>query len=163
LNLRTYVRRGGEAGIYFLSIHAAKRMSVALARWLTPLPYVFAPIRYARRGEACHFECGRPGETLFDVDFTPIGPAAAAADHALEAWLLERYQGFVRGQDGEMCRMVAQHPAWQIRRVDARVGSNFLGMPWGLGLNRQPDAAHFSAHVSARVWPFEPLAARPTC
>src|SRR4051812_1889675 len=41
LNLRTYVVRRGEPGIFFLSIHAGSRAVVRLARWLTPLPYVF--------------------------------------------------------------------------------------------------------------------------
>ena len=39
LNLRTYVRVRNEPAIYFLSIHANNPLTVALARWLTPLPY----------------------------------------------------------------------------------------------------------------------------
>lgn len=38
LNLRTYVLYHGEPAIYFLSIHAGKRIAVQMARRVTPLP-----------------------------------------------------------------------------------------------------------------------------
>src|SRR5262249_4453767 len=50
LNLRTYVSHAGVPGIYFLSIHASKRLVVALARWQTPLPYVHAHMDYIQDG-----------------------------------------------------------------------------------------------------------------
>ena len=40
LNLRTYVLCRDEPAIFFLSIHADKWLAIALAKWLTPLPYV---------------------------------------------------------------------------------------------------------------------------
>ena len=61
LNLRTYVRHGDQSGIYFLSIHAGSRLGVALARWLTPMPYGFASIWYKRYGKSWRFECGCAG------------------------------------------------------------------------------------------------------
>ena len=153
LNLRTYVRQGGASGIYFLSIHAGKRSCVALARWLTPLPYVFAPIQYERCGETWRFVCRRPGaETaLFEADFSPRGPAGPAAD----PWLLERYRAFAMDRRGRLWRMEAQHLPWQVRRVEAHVATNYLGMPWGLLLNREPDAIHFSPDMTARLGRFE--------
>jgi uncharacterized protein YqjF (DUF2071 family) len=156
LNLRTYVRHGGDRGIYFLSIHAGTRLAVALARWLTPLPYAFAPIGYERNGAGWRFECGWPGadRPLFQADFTPLGPVTAAADSALDAWLLERYRAFTTDRNGRLWGMLARHEPWSIRRVTADVSANNLGMPWGLGLRGPPDVLHFAPSMEARLWPF---------
>ena len=153
LNLRTYVHHAGDSGIYFLSIHAGQRSSVALARWLTPLPYVFAPIRYERHGAIWCFECRRPdaGGTLFETNITPLPPAGTPAD----TWLLERYRAFATDRRGCLWRMLAQHLPWQVCRVDAQVLTNHLGMPWGFELNRQPDAVHFAPEMTARLGRFE--------
>ncbi len=49
VNVRTYVRdRNGIAGVYFLSIDAAKWSSVALARVLSTLPYRKAHVTRSR-------------------------------------------------------------------------------------------------------------------
>ncbi len=45
VNLRTYVRFGDAAGIWFLSVHADNAWAIAVARLLTPMPYVRAPMR----------------------------------------------------------------------------------------------------------------------
>jgi uncharacterized protein len=163
LNLRTYVRCGDESGIYFLSIHAGKRTSVALARWLTPLPYAFAPLRYERTGTTWRLECQQPGggteAPLLDAVFTPAGPRQPVAGDGMDAWLLERYRAFVPDRRGRLYRMVVQHPAWQVQRTTVHVSGNRLGMPWGLALDRDPDEAHFAAGMRAVVWPFELITA----
>jgi hypothetical protein len=158
LNLRTYVRHGGQSGIYFLSIHAGSRLGVALARWLTPLPYSFAPIGYERDGIGWRLECGWPGadRPLFQAQVTPLGPVTAAAADARDAWLLERYRAFTTDRSGRLWGMMAQHEPWPIRRVAAHVTANDLGMSWGLSLARQPDAMHFAPRMKARLGPFEP-------
>jgi uncharacterized protein len=161
LNFRTYVRCRGESGIYFISIHASKRASVALARWLTPLPYVYAPIRYERDGTSWRFDCRqrRAGPPLLDVTVTPTGSTRPAAADATDAWLLERYRAFVPDRHGTLFRMEAQHPDWTIQRVTAQVDTNNLGLPWELCLNREPDALHWAPDMAALLWPFQPIGA----
>jgi uncharacterized protein YqjF (DUF2071 family) len=158
LNLRTYVRWRDEAGIYFLSIQAGKRASVALARWLTPLPYVYAPIKYEVRGETRHFECMRAGSQspLLLATFRSSGQPTLAGDHEVNAWLLERYCAFVPDRES-VYRMAARHDPWRIQAVDAHIDANQLGMPWSLPLQRQPDAAHFASRMTAWIGRFERL------
>ena len=70
LNLRTYVKHRGDSGIWFLSIHASNRGTVALARWFTPLPYVHAPTTYVNDRDSGRFDCGRSdGTPIFQADF----------------------------------------------------------------------------------------------
>jgi uncharacterized protein YqjF (DUF2071 family) len=160
LNLRTYVRWRDEVGIYFLSIHAGKRTSVALARWLTPLPYVYAPIQYTREGEAWRFECTRAATQtpLLKATFLPMGRQTPATDCEADAWLLERYQAFMPDRHG-LCRMVARHDPWQVQAADVHIDANQLGMPWSLVLRRQPDTSHFITRMTAWIGGFEPLLA----
>jgi uncharacterized protein YqjF (DUF2071 family) len=151
LNLRTYVRHGNDSAIFFLSIHAGRWLATSLARRFTPLPYVYAPIRYHRREERYRFHCPGPG---FDAEWTPAGPAVAVVAGSVDAWLLERYVLYVEDERGNILRTDVEHPRWLVRRARLMCNAGALGQLLGLGLGAVPDAAHFSAGVPARVWPF---------
>jgi uncharacterized protein YqjF (DUF2071 family) len=153
LNLRTYVRCRGEPGIAFLSLHANKRSAIALARWLTPLPYAFARIEYRRHGRAWRFTAA----ALCDAEFAPEGAMTALAADSLDGWLLERYRAFVPDRRGRLRRLAVDHPPWQVGRVSSGVRAGGLGVPWGLDLGRAPDLAHFAPGVPAWLWPFQPV------
>jgi uncharacterized protein YqjF (DUF2071 family) len=156
LNLRTYVRCRDEPGIYFLSIHASKRLEVALANWLTLLPYVFARINYQRNAAAWHFDCRPAAATepaLFDGRFTPTGVCTHPVGDSLDSWLLDRYRAFAPDRRGRLYRMVVQHSAWPVQHAEAHVARNQLGAVWGLDMQRPPDEVHFSPGVPAWVWP----------
>jgi len=159
LNLRTYVRYQGEAGIYFLSIHAGRRTAVALASLLTPLPYVYAPLSYCQAGERWKLVCrlaGAPaGPPLLEGEFSPTAVSTSPLCDSVDAWLLERYRAFVPSRRRRLRRMAAQHQPWSIQRVAAHIQANNLGAPWGLDLRRQPDKVHFAARMPALLWPFE--------
>lgn len=184
LNLRTYVRqRGagvpaldGSAGrlkaklqhpaIFFFSIHAGSRTAVALARWLTPLPYALARITYNSAGETAQFHCHLGSQTnerpLFQAEFRPTGDTHEVAAESLDAWLLERYFAYVPGRRGRLYRMEVEHPRWQVRGATLDATAQGLGVPWGFDLARQPDLWHFSIGVSAHVWPFEMVRSLPS-
>jgi uncharacterized protein YqjF (DUF2071 family) len=159
MNLRTYVRCQGEPGIYFLSIHAGGRVPVALARLLTPLPYVYAPLTYRHVGTCWELQCRSPkrgdDKSLVAGAFTPVGECAALPVDSLEGWLLERYRAFAPDRRGRVVRMIAQHEPWSVQRVEAKLDVNNLGKPWGFDLLGAPDLAHFQAHMPALIWPFE--------
>jgi uncharacterized protein YqjF (DUF2071 family) len=163
LNLRTYVRWCGDPAIYFLSIHAGTRLAVALARWLTPLPYAFARITYDPRGEPCQFhsscQSGRGRRPLFRAEIRSASGCDGVAADPLDAWLLERYCAFVAGKRGGLYRMMVQHAQWRMRRAALEVSAEGLGEDLGLDLRREPDRWHVSTGVHALVWPFE--AVRP--
>ena len=152
LNLRTYVRRRGESGILFLSMHADSRLAVTLALCLTPLPYRFAHIEYedaaAARFEVSRRE-GKNVRSLFRAEFTPDVSGTELTADAIDTWLLERYLAFVPGKRRGLYRMAVQHPRWQAQRTTATVAARGLGEEWGLGLERTPDLCHFSPGVAA--------------
>jgi uncharacterized protein YqjF (DUF2071 family) len=152
LNLRTYVRCQAEAGIAFLSIHANRRLAVALSRCLTPLPYRYTPLSYDRRGQRHRFSCRR-----VDIEFQPTGKSASVSSNSLDAWLLERYLAFIPDRSGRLYRMAAQHPTWNVQRADGTMHSNTVAALWSLDCQRQPDLLHFAEQMPALISPFELL------
>jgi uncharacterized protein YqjF (DUF2071 family) len=155
LNLRTYVRRDGEAAIYFLSIHAGSRLAVRLARWLTPLPYALACITYERCRSAWRFDCrlaAVPAGPLFRAEFQHSGYDASALGDPLDEWLLERYCAYMSDRHGRLHRMVVTHPPWQAAVVGAEVTASRLGALRGLDLQRSPERCHFARSVEALLW-----------
>lgn len=59
LNVRTYVRLGSRAGVWFFSLDAASRLAVIGARMLTGLPYFHARMDQRRAGDDIRYESVR--------------------------------------------------------------------------------------------------------
>src|SRR5205807_394152 len=141
-----------------LSMHADNRLAIALARWLTPLPYTLARIEYKQssRHNPCAVALGEANSVreprftafekrtadgtrsapatlapLFDAQFEPHGVCQPTKDNSLDAWLLERYRAFVPDRHGRLCRMVVEHPPWQVQNATfISASAPRLGNPW---------------------------------
>jgi uncharacterized protein YqjF (DUF2071 family) len=155
MNLRTYVRRRGDPGVYFFSLHADSRIAVRLARWLTPLPYAAARIALASADADTYVATRRDGAPLFRAAFRPTGPQRDAAPGSLDEWLVERYRAYVPNRRGGLFRMTVQHTPWRLRDVEGDMTAGDLGAAWGLDLSRPPDRCHYADCVDATVLPFE--------
>src|SRR5437879_11235215 len=73
LNLRTYVRLDDKPGVFFLSIHASKRLAVRVARWFSPLPYACARMKCSQEDEEFRFQCTSADrkEVAFAANYRP--------------------------------------------------------------------------------------------
>jgi hypothetical protein len=156
LNLRTYVRCGGEKGVWFLSMHGNSRLAVWLGRRLTPLPYRFAHMTMSNRGEVRRFIGTSARRSLVALESFPIGDERPASDDPLDSWLLERYHAFVP-DSLRTWQMKVRHAPWQIQPAAGRVAAGPLGDPWQLNLDRPPARIHLSAGLAAWVEPFHPI------
>jgi uncharacterized protein YqjF (DUF2071 family) len=158
LNLRTYVCRHGEPAIFFLSIHAGRPLLVRLARWATPLDYQPARMSYTRTDGGMQFHSHRLaacGDLTLNASWVRGPVERIARPGSLDEWLVERYCLYAQGRDGTMLRTVVQHPPWPIQEITPSISANTMGRPFGLHLSREPEKAHFSPGVCARIWPFE--------
>lgn len=90
VNIRTYVKKGAKSGVYFLSIEAAKRLSCAIAKYISGLPYRYSEMNR----QATTIECTNSSfqETL-KVNFS-ISKDKHSKD-SLDFWLTERYALFL--------------------------------------------------------------------
>jgi hypothetical protein len=159
LNLRTYVRLEDKPGVFFLSIHANKRLAVYVARWFSPLPYAYARMKCWPENEEFRFQCitSDREEIVFAAKYSPRSEVYAACRDSLSEWLLERYCLYVGDANGGLIRAEVHHDPWAVRDVVLEISTNTLGRTMGLELSPRPDRAHFSAGVQALAWAFEPV------
>ena len=88
LNVRTYVRHGNRAGVWFFSLDAASKLGVRLARRFFYLPYYDARMTVEPVGQGLRYTSerthrGAPPATL-EMTYSPTGPAAPAVPGSLE-------------------------------------------------------------------------------
>ena len=123
-NLRTYVRRRGERGVYFVSLDAPDPVGVPVARLLFGLPYHRAEVSYARRGDELLFRSRRrnPPRPTFDAAFARRGDPAVPDPDSLDAFLAENYR-FFAGDDRVFTGAI-DHPPWRLREADVTVLEN---------------------------------------
>lgn len=129
LNLRTYVTREGERGIYFFNLDANDRIGVAFARTLFKLPYYSASMHVERTGDSVEFESERThrGATdlEFDASYGPTEPTSEAEPGSLEAFLLERYRFYADGRNS-LYRGDVDHDPWPLATAEATFRRNDL-------------------------------------
>lgn len=150
LNVRTYVRYGGEEGIYFLCEWIPNRLATWLGPPLYGLPYRLGRLAYEydRMSGRCKHCIMEGGACLaFDAVFDLSVPPAHAAEDTLEAFLLERYVAFTCCRGRNRCFRVSHLP-WLLHRADIQMRDSTLltkaAVEWSHAL---PVAGHYSPGV----------------
>lgn len=111
LNVRTYVKNKGEAGIYFMHEWLSSWLAVQLGPPLYGLPYHFAQMRYETIGnEARGAVCAEDRQFRFDAvnDGQPLHPCAP---NSLSEFLLERYTAYT-GNENKSRLFRIWHEPW---------------------------------------------------
>jgi uncharacterized protein len=162
-NVRTYVRRGDEAGVWFFSLDAANPLAVAGARALFSLPYFYASMRMdveAKSGEepiityASRRRPPGPRPATLSLRYQPTGAPAPARPGTLEHFLAERYSLFsLRGGKLRLGRV--RHAPYPLQ--GARVDSWDESLLRAAGIQR-PNVmplAHYAHGVDVDVFALE--------
>jgi uncharacterized protein YqjF (DUF2071 family) len=130
VNLRTYVRHGGEPGIYFFSLDAHGVASVLGARATHHLPYFYARIGVSRTGDRVTFASRRrhPGARpcRFRATYRPTGEGYTAERGTLARFLTERHLLFTEDPWGRLRVTRARHPVWNLYDAEASISRNDL-------------------------------------
>lgn len=130
LNVRTYVRHEGEAGIYFLTEWLPNRLSVLLGGPLFGLPYRYGALRYDHRHETgrlagCVRVPGTPGTVRYHAPLDRDAHYRLCEPGSLEAFLMERYTAFTaRGRRRQRFRV--WHPPWPYTPLDLTLDDDTL-------------------------------------
>jgi uncharacterized protein YqjF (DUF2071 family) len=154
LNVRTYVKRGDESGVWFLSLDAASRLAVEVARAHFHLPYFHAAIR-------CHEEDGwfryenvrrdrRGARAIYRGRYRPIPGSLYAGE--LDRFLTERYCFFARSRAGILYRTDVHHAPWPLERAEAVVDANTMAEAAGVPLPEAPPMLHFASKLDVIAW-----------
>ncbi len=159
LNVRTYVRFGGKAGVWFFSLDATSSLAVFAARRFYHLPYFRAKMSCATQGDEVNYSSVRshrgapPAE--FVARYGPVQSVELAVPGSLEHWLTERYCLFTFDSRGHMLRGEIHHEPWPLQRAEAHIDR--CTMTTASGLPSQSDDAHllFARKLVVLLWPFQ--------
>jgi hypothetical protein len=158
LNLRTYVKVGDEAGIFFLREWVPMVPSIALSRPLYGLPFSPGRLRFEHapekgvlsgevrvNGAALKYEAEMPG--VFDT---------CEAGSRIE-FLMERYTAFTEWR-GWKRRFHVWHPPWRQSEVTVRIeDASLLGLTGEWAREARYEGANYSPGLPS-VWMGAPRA-----
>lgn len=151
LNVRAYVRHGGEPGIHFLVEWLDNSLAVRVGPRTFGLPYRFGRIVYDHApgksvlrgavrdpaGGALVYECAVPEQNAA----APFAPPAVAS---IDEFFLERYTAFTAWR-GVRRLFRVWHPPWQQLAVPAKVNElSLLVRRWPMFAEAQLIGANFS-------------------
>lgn len=146
LNLRTYVRAGGVAGLWFLSLDAESAPAVAIARAALGLPYFRARMSRSASGgaHAYHSERSvvRGPRATFSASWS-VGEPVPTPPGSLDHFLAERYALF-SVLAGRLLRVRVRHAPWSLRAVRLGALEQTVAVAAGLWVPARPALAHFS-------------------
>ncbi|MFK8794315.1 YqjF family protein [Planococcus plakortidis] len=153
LNVRTYVRCNGRAGVYFFSLDADSLLAVKAASAGGFLPYRYARINSGSKGSR-HLFTSRPAASIhgenFRMGFTPAAGILEASK--LERWLTERYCLWTKPK-AILYRVDIAHAPWRLQNVHIEIAENSLAPFLPAGWNAGQPLAHFSGVQKTRFYP----------
>jgi uncharacterized protein YqjF (DUF2071 family) len=157
-NVRTYVYRGDQPGVYFFSLDAASRMAVWAARRFWGLPYYYAAMSLQRQDDSVNYRLARHRSPAHHHVRYRVGPPLGPSQPGtLEFFLLERYLLFVQRRGTTYVGQVHHSPY-------PAQGAEVLEMEDGLlqaaGIDcadRWPAYAHYSPGVDVEIFGLRPV------
>jgi hypothetical protein len=155
LNVRTYVRFRERPGVWFLSLDAASRLAVAVARAWFCLPYFRARMSCAWDGEdvvyvSVRTHSGAPRAELA-VRYGPRGDVFQARPGTLEHWLTERYRLYALSRRGEVRCAEIDHRPWPLQPAAAVFVTNTMAQAHGIELPSSAPLLHFAQRQDVLV------------
>ncbi len=156
LNVRTYVRHRGRAGVWFLGLDARSWPTVRGARLVFHLPYVHARMRSVREGGFVRYRSVRDDPdrqpARFAASYRPVGPAREAAPGTFDEWATNRMRLFSADREGRILRAEIDHPRWPLRPAEGAVDATELASVHGLRLPEEPPRLLFAERLDVHAW-----------
>jgi uncharacterized protein YqjF (DUF2071 family) len=162
LNVRTYVRHRGDAGVYFFSLDATSWTAVRGARITYRLPYYDAAMSLERDGDAIEYRSRRthrgapPAE--FNGRYQPTSEPFFAEKGSLEHWLTERYCLLTVGRRGRPLRGDIHHLPWPLQRAEADIRVQTMASAAGIALPDEKPHLLFAREIPVLIWPIRGVA-----
>jgi uncharacterized protein len=154
LNVRTYVRHRGKAGVWFFSLDAASATAVFGGRTFFHLPYFRADIAMKTAGDSISHHCQRrDGVAEFAGRYAPCSEPFVAETGCLDHWLTERYCLYTMSPAGKLLRGDIHHKPWPLQHAEAEIERQTMHVPTGLTLPDCPPVLHFASAIDTVLWP----------
>lgn len=152
LNVRTYVERGGKAGVWFFSLDATNPLAVWAARRFFHLPYFKAEMSLVESPDGIAYRSRREG-AAFEGVYRPVSDPYLSTPGSLEHWLTERYCLYAQDARGRLWRNDVHHAPWPLQKAEANLTVNRMLAAHGLDVPGPPALLHFARAIDVVVWP----------
>lgn len=145
INFRTYVKKAGKPGVYFLSMEGGKKFSCKIARLASGLPYRYAKIK-RKKGQTRSVN-PKTKDSLkikYSVEnpFTDKDP--------LDKWLTERYLLFQDTRNKKR-EFEVHHIEWPLNNI--KIEKLNIDYPrFKKLISNDPHKTHYSKGVQAFAW-----------
>ena len=156
-NIRTYVRKDGIPGVFFLTLEAQSLVTCSYAPRAYGLPYRYAKGSVKKRGKNVNWHSSRINGNLKLIGSTEItGNLQQALPGSLEEFLFERYSLYT-SKNGKIMRGYTHHKKWSFQRAKVAITDNSLTESFALGIKNlsSPELVHFSSGVNVRTYSIE--------
>ena len=163
-NLRTYVHfRGRDPGVWFISLDAACRAVVEVARWKWHLNYFHSEMDLLRDGDEVQYSSWRidrrsPRRAEVEISARIGGalnsePGVGAEAGTLEHFLAERYVLYAEDHRGRLLRGRVHHSPYPLRSAEVVSCRQTLASAEEVPVSGQPDHVLFSEGVTVDIFP----------
>ena len=162
LNVRTYVRAGDKAGVYFFSLDAGNPLAVRVARTFFHLPYYSADMTIARVDgghDAIRYTSRRrASDAELVATYRATGPVFQPRPGSIEYFLTERYCLYIVDAASRARRLEIHHPPWPLQEADAQFERNTMTSGLGIELPSVAPLLHFAKRQDMVGWPLTRVA-----
>jgi uncharacterized protein YqjF (DUF2071 family) len=164
LNVRAYVKQGGEAGIYFLAEWLPNRLSVSLGPGIFGLPYRLGVLEYRHEHEKGKLEgaVSAPGSLQrlqYAAEINPREVFQPCEAGSLDEFLMERYTAFTARGDWRR-KFRIWHPPWPQAAIEVEMrNDSLLVESWGWFRDARRAGANYSPGFTD-VWMGRPQGVR---
>ena len=155
-NVRTYVIKDGQAGVFFLTLDAKSLVTCFYAPRAYGLPYRYAKANVKYEGESLQWRSRRSSDGAELIGSTSNkGPLQSSDSNTLEHYFFERYCLYTEHQ-GCIRRAYVYHQPWSFTEAEVNLESNSLLESYNMGLDAlSPDLIHYSQGLLVKTWPIE--------
>jgi uncharacterized protein YqjF (DUF2071 family) len=156
LNVRTYVKAGDQAGVWFFSLDAANPVAVAVATAWFHLPYFRARMSCEDSGGWIRYDSDRThrgaAPAALRGNYRPVGEVFESVPGTLEHFLTERYCLYAADPGGRVSRGEIHHAPWRLQVAEAEFSHNTMIEAAGLAPPREKPLLHFARRQDVVVW-----------
>jgi uncharacterized protein YqjF (DUF2071 family) len=153
LNVRTYVKHDGKAGVYFFSLDATNLPAVWAARRFYHLPYFHADMSSQESNGSIHYYSSRHRSAAeFRGHYAPCAAVRLRDKGTIEHWLTERYCLFTSFQN-QIYRGDVHHLPWPLQDAEAEIEINTMAAAAQISLPDTKPLLQFARKLEVLIWP----------
>ncbi len=156
INVRTYVRRRGRGGVWFLSLDAGSALAVEGARIAFHLPYFRATMSSTTEAGWVEYRSVRTDPrgpaAAFDARYRPVGPVELARPGSLAAFLTDRRGLYAADDGGRLWWTAIRHDPWPLQPAELEVRTDSMAAAHGITPPAVAPVLAFAKRLDVMGW-----------